>query len=921
MKKQEVLNKLLELDGSKFQDICDSYFRANGYPSLVSFGLTIKGNKTKKGTPDSHYLDGDGKYVFFEYSTEQGNIGKKLDKDINSCFKLINKANSDEKNKKIICKKIIFVVTSNNLDTVCLKNSVEKCKEAGIELKTYCLNEFCDLLLEKGKKIIEEELHINTYTSPVSSLTDFIERSTANYGCDFSKELFGRNEDLSKINEKINLHDAVVITGDSGSGKTKLAVEFLKSFSTKGIVVQNRVGDISHDLFLETEKDDEYCILFDDANGIAQFKYCLEDLINAKKKIKLLITVRNYAKDDVINLLSNCKISFDVVSINTLSDEEIKKIIVNNYGIINPKYQERIISISKGNARLAVIASEKTLLDDDGLIWKDSASLLNSYFRDILQNNKIVNGEDYKKLLGMLSIIKKIDLNDRSMISKISSMIGLESEDIVTKFNELFTHEIVDIYLNRVVKVEDQCLQDYFIYDAIVKSKAISLKRVVSEFFPSRRKEVIESINALINTYTSENGNNFIKNEIISLWDDLERNGNINNDFVAAFSAVDPLRALNWCKSRIFIGKHRIQDFSKVDYSKFSYRNEFLDILKHLFYIENDDESLMLIFDSLLYVELCNDAYAVVKELVEFCIDDFEYQFLRQHKMIEILKYYNNEPWFSGIVLLFCKNLLKFNFTITKSVRNNSFEMCYLSLKDELPGCKELRNQIWNLLSYLDNQNVFEAICNYFSDCSSETDDLFKNDLNNIEQILVEKHIDKRQELFIFVQSTNVFSYRKLTWEYMETKYTSDKELIYLLFNPKEDETDYMERKNKWETFVEEKAKSNHFTQSKFLLEESLALYKIRKEYKIVQFVNNYISFCDTETIMWVLSNFEKFILEFGSNIIYSISKRVFIEENSYQLINMVDNQYFRNELFAAALYSNYLPDSLKKDALNLQVL
>lgn len=43
-----LISKILECDPAKFQKVCDSYFRENGYPNIISYGLTINGIKTKK---------------------------------------------------------------------------------------------------------------------------------------------------------------------------------------------------------------------------------------------------------------------------------------------------------------------------------------------------------------------------------------------------------------------------------------------------------------------------------------------------------------------------------------------------------------------------------------------------------------------------------------------------------------------------------------------------------------------------------------------------------------------------------------------------------------------------------------------------------------------------------------------------------
>lgn len=89
------------------------------------------------------------------------------------------------------------------------------------------------MLIKSGKRIIEDELDIVVNNSPVCSIEEFIERNSRIFGSDFSKQFYGRENDIENLSEKIKLNDAVVVCGDSGVGKTRLVIEYLKNKRTK----------------------------------------------------------------------------------------------------------------------------------------------------------------------------------------------------------------------------------------------------------------------------------------------------------------------------------------------------------------------------------------------------------------------------------------------------------------------------------------------------------------------------------------------------------------------------------------------------------------------------------------------------------------------------------------------------------------
>ncbi len=73
--------------------------------------------------------------------------------------------------------------------------------------------------------------------------------------------------------------------------------------------------------------------------------------------VKILITVRDYALQKVINDVREITY-YEIVNVNVFSDNEIKELFETSLDILNQAYQERIIRIAEGNARIAILAGK-----------------------------------------------------------------------------------------------------------------------------------------------------------------------------------------------------------------------------------------------------------------------------------------------------------------------------------------------------------------------------------------------------------------------------------------------------------------------------------------------------------------------------------------------------------------------------------
>src|SRR4030042_5732296 len=82
----QIKNRLSEIEGGVFQNLCDAYIHKKGYEAINCIGSMIGSDKVKKGTPDTFITLPNKKYVFAEYTTQQKGLFDKINSDLDKCF-------------------------------------------------------------------------------------------------------------------------------------------------------------------------------------------------------------------------------------------------------------------------------------------------------------------------------------------------------------------------------------------------------------------------------------------------------------------------------------------------------------------------------------------------------------------------------------------------------------------------------------------------------------------------------------------------------------------------------------------------------------------------------------------------------------------------------------------------------------------
>ena len=134
--------------------------------------------------------------------------------------------------------------------------------------------------------------------------------------------------------------------GLSGIGKTRLAIEVCRAWDDKEYkvyCVRSNGNFLYEDIKYYIDNPGKYMLFFDDANMVVSMDNVLQTLLMLppEYEIKILITVRDYARERVINMVSQYTTP-EVIGIGRFTDEEIKDILKADLGILNPDYLKKI---------------------------------------------------------------------------------------------------------------------------------------------------------------------------------------------------------------------------------------------------------------------------------------------------------------------------------------------------------------------------------------------------------------------------------------------------------------------------------------------------------------------------------------------------------------------------------------------------
>ena len=299
----QIENALLELEGGKFQKICNAYLAAKGYV-VNALGSVAGKDKSKIGTPDCFIASRQGAFTFVEYTTQQDGVCDKFKDDITKCLDE-GKTGIPKKDIELV---ILFYNTRQCLSPEEQRGLYEACQ--GIPIDIYSLSGLANDLYNDHRNIVRDELNISLDTEQIFTLDGFIKEHNKNKASTpLDNEFLYRDKELELLGDALQNTGLILLSGSAGVGKTKLALEALRQYQENNKredlyihCIKSHGAPLYEDIKDYLSKDGEHIVLVDDANriGASQYIFELTQNVSVAKNVKVIATVRDYALKSII---------------------------------------------------------------------------------------------------------------------------------------------------------------------------------------------------------------------------------------------------------------------------------------------------------------------------------------------------------------------------------------------------------------------------------------------------------------------------------------------------------------------------------------------------------------------------------------------------------------------------------------------
>lgn len=595
VKIEKIQQAILRLNGGQFQEIMDQYlYKKYKFSNITCLGTKAGTSKTTKGTPDTYVELDNGKYILIMYGAVENQAFSKLKDDITDAYS-IDKIHIDEnKIEKVIC-----CHTSNNISISQREELKTIFKDKNVEI--IGIDDLSYDIANNFQTIAETYLDIKVDSGQFLDIEEFVEKYDKNsINAPLNIDFIERNE-KTELLEILNNEEMILLIGKAGVGKTRLAVEVCKSFIADNkdmdcICIKNNGNEIYDDLKDYIEKGKNYLIFIDDINEMSRVKSFM-DFVKDKKdicKIKVIATVRDYVLENVLRKLKEYYLP-KIYTVNLMNDEQIKTILKDNYSIKNLYYQEKILEISNGNPRLAILAAKGVV---EGRIKNLNSvnDIFQSYYYPIISDNNLSESEI--RCLFIVSILGPVSFVDENII-KIIEKLDISREEFFETIKKLNKLELVDYFEGKATKICDQNFGNYIVYKVLAEDKKVSLSSFIEKIYPNGIIKIISAINMIYEIFYDKDIEGYIISEIKSVWN--KELYSSDSKFLYHFYNVDRIKALKMIRNEIINEETKTIDLKEFDFNG-KKNNQGIDdkkieILSNFKYGELNSEAIELLIE------------------------------------------------------------------------------------------------------------------------------------------------------------------------------------------------------------------------------------------------------------------------------------------------------------------------------------
>jgi len=529
-----------------------------------------------------------------------------------------------------------------------------------------------------------------------------------------------REKEQKEFEETINSSQIVLITGSAGVGKTKFALEECNKFATaNGYIFKAILGkgaDLFNDIKTVFGQDERFLVLIDDANRVGMALEYILSYYGEKVQdgtIKIVLTVRDYAKDKVSENIPSQIISQEI-AINQLEDKEITDIVKHNYKTLNFIALERIANISKGNPRLAIMASSVAIETNSLVSLYDVSKLYDEYYSTIQKDIDKFKDSELLLTISIISFFRVIDKSNEEQMKMIENAFAINTKDFWKNVETLHNLEIVDLYENSVVKISDQILSIYLFYRAVFVDKKVDINIFLEHFFLLYQNKFIDMLNPLIDTFHYETIRDSLKEPVDSLWREHENNEDNLILIMKSFWFLKEEEILLYCSKQINQLDEETIDIDSItlwDEINSSQSDKLLEILSLFKYSEYISMAIKL---AISYLQkrpsIFKKVLALFTKRFAYSYDSHKNNYKREEILIDILwnSSKNGEDELISKLFIRCSSyFLKFEFEENQYKNNKTIIMQRYGLL-EIEVIQNQRDTIFDNIFFLFPNKLYQ---------------------------------------------------------------------------------------------------------------------------------------------------------------------------------------------------------------------
>lgn len=732
---QAIENALKAINGTVFQELCDSYLKLRN-PNYLAFSRTgsqVGKQKTTKGTPDSFFLLPNGKYLFIEITTDISTKDK-LSNDIMACF--------DFGKTKIPINKVeeIILCFNWNIDQkeILKLNTLVKRYNNNTTVRYLMLQELALELNFNHRDLTHEYLGLPLDTGQIVSIEKFVaeyNKASTGISTPLDNTFLHRENELKELKDAIHQNDFIILTGAPGIGKTKIALEGVNNFLSDNLTfgaycVSYKHHTLLDDLFQYFDSEKDYILFVDDANRIDAFSQITGFYKATRKgKLKILITVRDYAFQDIGILCQ--EFSPKRLDLAKLTDEQIIDIVkAKPFEILNQQYHKEIVRIADGNPRLAIMTALLSKAEQDINALHDVSDLFENYFSTFIKDDGEFANTLNIQCLGLISFFFTIPYKNREITTSILGNFGIDYLAFIEVIDKLDKLELVEIRFEHV-KIPEQNLSTYFFYKAFIKDNLLSFETLLNKYFDANSNRFRDCVIPANNTFGSNNVMDKLRPHLQNHWKTIKTEQEKAFKFLSTFWVYLSNEALEFIYGLVESMSAVSTEDYKVTYENnaLSYeKNNVIELVGDFFrYPNNLKDAVGLAFEyARKKPDVLPELIHKIREQMTFDVEDERFRFVRQVILFQLLidGLNKKDALLATSFYELAKTFLAFKFQHTKGGRNHSFYWYHYPVPN-IPSIQQFRKNIWdNIEANFENypNKSFELLQSY----ASVSPDVFK---------------------------------------------------------------------------------------------------------------------------------------------------------------------------------------------------